>query len=138
MKPILEDPLFVYLFPDDFQQPPPWRSHPGRGWCVGSFDAVVDAEWDRPRPSMPRRLWMPQEDEAGIPFWAQWTAREALYKRIWRRRRFVPADFPVKGWRQAGHPSALVHPFFFWDGGFSACIRLPGHPPLWVSAAFLS
>ncbi len=136
MIPILEDPVRIYLG-EDCTMPLPWRSHPGGGIVVGAFDAAVDAEWERSRPRrMPRILCAPGENPDAVPFWALWTAKESLYKLEWRTRRFVPADFPVTGWRESAHPNPNVLRFFLFDGGFSALLHLPSHfAHLWVSAA---
>ena len=138
MIPIVQDPISIFLVSEGSVHLPPWRSHPGKGYIVGAYTAAVDAEWDRPFPRISHQLlFTAHENPRLVPFWAWWTAKEALYKRSGCNRRCVPADFPVIGWQETLPSSMEIQHFFVWDGGFSACINLPNLPNLWVSAAFL-
>ncbi len=117
------------------------RSRPDAGTVVWCADGAVDAEWDRPAPRMPRRLFRGAEEPAatspGVPFWVGWTAKEALYKLAWRDRPFVPADYPVRSLREEPPPDPRILRFFAWDGGFTACVSEPGPATrrLWISVA---
>lgn len=114
-----------------------FRSYPDADNSVSCATAAVDAEWDRPRPRVPQRLTFSPRDPAEAPFWACWTAKEALYKSQRRDVPFVPARFPLHGWREIPPPTSRVLRFFEWDGGFSACVREPGPGArlLWIAVA---
>jgi len=117
------------------------RSYPDAAtivWCAGG---AVDAEWDRPAPRMPRRLLRgadePGEAAPSVPFWVGWTAKEAMYKVIWRDHPFVPADHPVRSLREERPTDPRILRFFTWHGGFTACVPEPGPAGrrLWISVA---
>jgi hypothetical protein len=120
------------------------RSHPDAAtvvWCAGGG---VDAEWDRPPPRVSLRLVFAPEErversagKTGAPFWVHWTAKEAMYKLFWRAARFVPAEYPLADLREEPPPGDPVLRFFTWNGGFTACVRVPGGEGrrLWISVA---
>jgi len=117
--------------------PPGSRSHPDAVTTVSCATAAVDAEWDRPTPRVPRGLTFAPGDPVEAPFWACWTAKEAMYKYKLRDFRFVPARFLLRAWREVEPPDPRVLRFFEWEGGFSACVREPGPSGrrLWIAVA---
>jgi hypothetical protein len=116
------------------------RSHPDPDTVVWCVRGAVDAEWDRPEPRVPEGLVFAPEEVArrsAAPFWVHWTAKEAMYKRMWRAARFVPAEFLLAGLREQDPPGDRILRHFTWEGGFTACWRAPGPRGrrLWISVA---
>jgi hypothetical protein len=130
-------PVPVWFGAPDGTTPGPFRSYLDADTRVSCAVAAVDAEWDRPAPQVPARLMYGPHDPLDAPFWACWTAKEAIYKMNQRHFRFVPGHLAVRSWREIPPPGPRILRFFEWRGGFSACVRapVPGGRRLWIAVA---